>query len=390
MRLLFLSNLFPDQAEPYRGLDNSIVLRQLAQRFDIRTLSPRPAIPGSQLWFRSRSCKLEDAILNPTYLAYPYIPKFGSRFNHLLLYHRIRSTLLDWHRAVPFDVLLCSWAYPDACALARIAKDLKVPFVAVTQGTDVHTYLDNPIRREIICEALSHASSVINRSRDLAGRLQRAGISEERLHVVYNGVDLETFRPEEPLAARRELSLPEFGKIVLFVGNLLPVKNPDLLLNAWAIARRTLPDESRLVMVGKGPLEREVRHTISRLGLQSQVILAGPKNSQQVARYLQAADLLALSSRNEGVPNVVLEAFASGRRVVTTNVGGIKEVLTSQMLGVLVDEHEPAALANAIVNTLDVPADVAGIRKHALYFNWERAAAEYAELLSRATSGSPA
>jgi glycosyltransferase involved in cell wall biosynthesis len=390
MRLLFLSNLFPDQAEPYRGLDNSIVLRQLARRFDIRTLSPRPAIPGSQLWFRTRYCKPEDAVLKPAYLAYPYIPKFGSRFNHRLLYHQIRRMLLDWHKVAPFDVLLSSWAYPDACALARIAEDIKVPFVAVTQGTDVHTYLDNPVRRKIIFEALSRASAVINRSRDLANRLQRAGINQERLHVVYNGVDLETFRPEEPLAARRELGLPEFGKIVLFVGNLLPVKNPDLLLNAWAIARRTLPDESRLVMVGKGPLEREVRHTISRLGLQSQVILAGPKNSQQVARYLQAADLLVLSSRNEGVPNVVLEAFASGRRVVTTNIGGIKEVLTSQMLGVLVDEHEPAALANAIGNTLDVPADVAGIRKHALYFNWERAAAEYAGLLSRATSGSPA
>ena len=81
-RLLFISNLFPTMSEPYRGLDNATLLRALTPEFEIRALSPRPALP----WARPRfSPRAEDARLRPAWIRAAYVPKIGSRVNHLLM-----------------------------------------------------------------------------------------------------------------------------------------------------------------------------------------------------------------------------------------------------------------------------------------------------------------
>jgi len=380
MKLLFVSNLFPDREQPIRGLDNACLLHYLRDHFEgIRAVGIRPSLSGRGNFVPRK----EDEFLKPEYCCPRYIPKIGSRWNHLLMARSLRKTLERVRRKFDFDLVLGSWLYPDGCALSRLAGDMKFPYWLICQGSDAHSYLEMPVRRRLIVEASNKSRGVITRSADLARRLKEAGVGEQRLYPVYNGVDTKVFYPTEDRAeACRMVGLDPACDYLLFVGNLLPVKNPLLLIKAWEQARATNPErELRLLMIGAGPMEAEIRAESERAGLAKSLELLGRRPPDEVAGYMRAAGALVLSSHNEGVPNVVLEAFASGVPVVSTDVGGISEVLNSGDLGILVKPNNVDALCMGILEVMNRPSNednsVVGSN-----YSWERTAEAYAGLLN--------
>ncbi len=384
-KLLFVSNLFPDHVENYRGLDNATLLHELAEQYDIRVISPRPGFLP-----RRRMSRDLDQIFEPVYLTARYLPKIGSRINHRFMARALRPAMKKLRRTFAFDVVLCSWVYPDGCAIAGLAREMNFPFVVVAQGTDVHQYLLMPARRCIIVESMREAKAVITRSRELAEMLGEAGVLRERLHTVYNGVDFSTFRPADIQVARREIGVPPDARMVLFVGNFYEIKNPLLLVEAVAELRREPALKNLLlVLLGGGPLEKKARRLAVTLGQQKDVRFAGRTNAAGVARYMQAADLFCLPSRHEGVPNVVLESFACGLPLVASHVGGIPEVLRHDFLGCLVVPNDRAALVSALRERLQRPVDVDAIAAYARGFSWGAAAAEYVAIIERARSKKP-
>ncbi len=381
MRLLFISNLFPDTREPHRGLDNATVLHHLNAQWDIRALALRPTLP-----FRSGTwtARPEDSRMQPEFLATPYLPKIGSRWNHRLMARALRAPLREIHSRFPFDAVLSSWIYPDSCAVARLSGELGFPFVAIAQGSDVHQYLQHPVRRKIIAQALPAASAVITRSAELARLLGEAGVDPALLHTVYNGVNRACFRPAEKAAARQALNLQQDVQIILFVGNFYPIKNPLLLIEAHSqVCDDNTLSRTKLIMLGDGPLAGNARALGDQLHFGPNVVLAGRKSAAEIARYMQAADVLCVPSVNEGVPNVVLEAFACGLPVVASRVGGIPEVHPGETCGRLV-EPRLATVAAALRAVLREPPPTAPIAEYGAQFTWERTAAEYHALLTAA------
>ncbi len=384
MRLLFVSNLFPDTREPYRGLDNATVLQHLNAQWDIRALALRPTLPfGSGAW----SARTEDSRMQPQFLATPYLPKIGSRWNHRLMARALRAPLREIRSRFPFDAVLSSWIYPDSCAVAQLSGELGFPFVAVAQGSDVHQYLQHPVRRKIIAQEMPGASAVITRSAELARLLGEAGLDPAALHTIYNGVNRATFRPAEKAAARQALNLQQDVQIILFVGNFYPIKNPLLLIEAHSqVCDDNTLSRTKLIMLGDGPLAGNARALGDQLHFGPNVVLAGRKSAAEVARYMQAADVLCVPSVNEGVPNVVLEAFACGLPVVASRVGGIPEVHPGETCGRLV-EPRLATVAAALRAVLREPPPSAPIAEYGAQFTWERTAAEYHALLLAAAGG---
>ncbi|QTN31997.1 glycosyltransferase [Akkermansiaceae bacterium] len=384
-RLLFVSNLFPDSANPIRGLDNSTLLHSLGSGWEIRVLSPRPAMPP---WRREGALpRGEDLAFSPRYVGCPYVPKVGSWCNDRLMAMAMAPAFARLVKDFRPEAVLCSWLYPDGCAVARLAGRHRLPLVLVTQGTDTHGYLRIPARRRSIVSAISRSSAVICRSGNLAHRLQEAGVAEGSLKVIYNGVDTGTFRPRERDGARRELGLDPQLPVLLFVGNYLPVKNPMFLIRAHAElnrrrAARGMPP-ARLVLIGDGPLRPTMQDAVAAAHSVTNVDLRGREVPREVARWMNAADLLCLSSHNEGFPNVILEAMASGLRVVSTDVGGIGELVTHRGRGLLVGTGDLDAYAGALEEALEgggTEPQSAGIDD----WSWAGAAKKYAEVIESA------
>jgi teichuronic acid biosynthesis glycosyltransferase TuaC len=197
-------------------------------------------------------------------------------------------------------------------------------------------------------------------------------VPEARLAVVHNGVDRERFAPRDRDEARRRLGLPVEGDLLLFVGHLAEHKGArDLIAAAERLA--ALRPSARVMMVGDGPLAGEARAASARSG--GRLIVAGHVPHAAVAEHLAAADLLCLPSWDEGLPNVVREAHASGRRVVATAVGGIPEAVHAPELGRLVPPRDPDALAAALAETLgEPPVPPARILELGLVSTWSESA----------------
>lgn len=175
------------------------------------------------------------------------------------------------------------------------------------------------------------------------------GVPTQRIHAISNGVDTERLRPVSSQTRhqiRQRLSIGD-GFVALAVGRLAVVKNPIGMLHAWARALPHLPADAQLIWVGDGPLHAEAMACITHLGLSMHVRLAG--HSDDVPSWLASADVFALSSHTEGMPNAVLEAMACGLPSIATAVSGTTQLLVRPDAGVVVPIGDMDALAGAVV-----------------------------------------
>ncbi len=388
MKILFVSNLFPDASDPVRGRVNATLLRYMAEKAEVRVVGLRPSVPFIGRNFdRLKPCP-EDEVLKPVYRTVAYVPKVGSRVNHRLLAARAEATLHRVKYDFPFDVILCSWLYPDVCGVARLARGLERPVVGISQGTDTHQYLKNRFRRKLIVRTSNAIGGVITRSQDIAKRLREAGVKPEKLFPIYNGVNNDIFRQGDQAEARKELNLPAQAKIITYVGNFLKIKNPLLLVRAHATLARKYSDQPvHLVMIGAGPLKSEIETAVREEATAKEVHLVGQKPVSEVARCMQAADIHCIPSDNEGVPNVAFEALACGRPVVATRVGGIPEIVDQDFLGKLVEKGDRAGMAEALEEMLQNPRSSGKIADHAGQFSWPKTVDGYLKVLESAVAG---
>jgi glycosyltransferase involved in cell wall biosynthesis len=176
-------------------------------------------------------------------------------------------------------------------------------------------------------------------------------VSQGRLSVVGNGVDVDSWKPDARAraAVREELGI-KHQFLWLAVGRLEPVKDYATLLNAFA----HVPSPSHLLVLGTGPLAAELKQLATRLGLSERVEFAGFE--PQVKRWMQAADGFVLSSRREGLPMVLLEAGACGVPVVATDVPGTREVIVDGETGWLAPAGDPERLATAMSWLMHTPS----------------------------------
>lgn len=182
----------------------------------------------------------------------------------------------------------------------------------------------------------------------------RAGIGSPRqLLVIENGVALPAPpAPEAVAALRAELDLGTGAPVVGVVGRLTPQKGQADLIGAWPLLLRRLP-QARLLLVGDGELQNPLRRQVAAAGLQHSVRFTGPR--QDVGTCYALFDVLAVPSRWEALPYVLLDGMAAGAAVVAAAVGGVPEALASGEAGVLVPAREPEAFVRALTALLLEP-----------------------------------
>ena len=277
-----------------------------------------------------------------------------------------------WIKKARPQQVLATWAYPDAVAASWIANILRVPFSFKIHGSDINVHGKYPSRARQIRGASYRARHIISVSSALAHEAEAIGIAPDKIRVIYNGVDHARFGAVLPTPYDRDY--------VLFVGNLKPEKGVIELLDGFGAVAGRYP-ELDLVYAGAGSMHDAIVAKADALGLSVRVRMLGATNYDEIPAWMGNCRFLALPSHNEGVPNVILEAMASGKPVLATNVGGIPEIIVSSEFGILIAAGDWEGIAKAIPEMLEKEWSERTIKARARDFTWERNIDQMLEVL---------
>lgn len=180
--------------------------------------------------------------------------------------------------------------------------------------------------------------------------IKQWGVRPEHIDTIFNGVPLE---PYLPIAPGLPISMASSGPVITTIGRLTEQKGQHLLLDAAKIVLTERPD-ARFVIVGRGHLEAQLKAQAAGLGIAQQVEFAGIRHD--IPEILAQSNIFVLSSLWEGMPVTALEAMAAARPVVVTDVGGVRDLVTHGEHGLVVPPGDVAALAQALLELIDSPA----------------------------------
>lgn len=184
--------------------------------------------------------------------------------------------------------------------------------------------------------------------------VERTGVSPEKILTIENGVDVERFTGQDSAGqkVRAEFGIAPDAIVFGIIGRLKPQKDHATFLESAREIFIQYPT-ARFLVVGDGPLYSELETMARELSLFPSLIFTGVRTD--IPAVLSALDVLVLSSRWEGLPNVVLEAMAVARPVVATSVDGVEGVVTSGKTGLLVPPGDSLALAQACIELINDP-----------------------------------
>jgi len=231
-----------------------------------------------------------------------------------------------------------------ASRLARLGRVPRVPLISSERCLG-----DNRGRiAQCINRLMSRMSDrILAVSQAVAERAAvRDGVPRDRLAVVPNGIEDAQSDPRARARLRRLFSVGPEETVLLYLGRLHHEKGPDLLLDALARMKEASVRGWRAVFLGDGPERPALERRSAELGLSGQVAFMGIR--RRVGPWIDAADILALPSREEGMPVAALEAMMRSRPVVATRVGGTPEVVRDTETGILVPPDDVVALAGAL------------------------------------------
>lgn len=380
-QVVVLSSLFPSSRQPGAGLFVRERMFRVGRRLPLAVVAPTPWFPLQSLLRRLRPGFRPGApaheqqqgrdVWFPRFLSVPGLLKRCDGWLMALgAYPRLRRL----QRAGRLDVLDAHFGFPDGYAAGLLKRWLRVPATVTLRGTE-QRHAQDPVLRPLLQRALQRVDRVFTVSESLRQVALSLGIAPDKVRVIGNGVDIERFRAVPRAEARAALGLGAGAQVLITVGGLVERKGFHRVMAALPALRRVFPDLHYLVVGGPSPEGdwTDRLQALSRsLQLDDCVHFLGPVAAADLHRVLSAADVFALSTRNEGWANVLLEAMACGLPVVATDVGGNREVVCSPALGAIVPFDDEPALVNALEDALRRPWDRAALRAYAEANTWDR------------------
>lgn len=282
---------------------------------------------------------------------FPEMEKKDNFFIHRVSFERIRiiGVIGFWYRIL----LEIKKINPDIVHIQAISAALpglfskillRKPYVIWAQGSDV--YLPGKFTKLISKTVMKNASVVIALSEDMKRKINDI-YTGKNIIILPNGIELEAFKE---VYARKQYH--KTGKTIIFVGTLRPVKGLNYLIKAMSIIHKKSSDVN-LLIVGDGPDREKLQTLVQDLNLQDCIFFAGRVSNDKIPEYMAQADIFALPSLSESFGIVNIEAMASGLPIVTTNVGGLPEIVKNGENGFVVESKNPEAFAEKILLILN-------------------------------------
>lgn len=382
--VLVLSTLYPNAVNPRFGTFVARSVEALAKRGDWRVTLVNPiGLPPLAL---GRYRPLADlpvenveggiTVHRPRFTL---IPRIGARRNAAAIARAVLPLAKRLHAEAPFDLVDAQFFFPDGPAAAIIARELGLPLSIKARGSDISFWGDQDFARTQMLEAARAATGLLAVSRDLAGQMAALGMDADKITVHYTGLDRDRFRPLEHTQLRRQLSeefgfaMPGNAPLLACVGALIERKGQGIAITALKDI-----EAARLVLIGKGEDEARLRALAASEGVAERVYFAGSLDHDVMPLILSAADVMVLPTVSEGLANAWVEALACGTPVVTTDVGGARELITCDTAGRLLAERTPEAVAQAVNAILNAPPPREAVAALTEAFSWEANAAALA------------
>lgn len=320
-----------------------------------------------------------------------YHPRFAvlpklDLFSGLTYFFGILRTIMQLTKNNKNCILHAHFAYPDGVGVALAARVLKIPYVITAHGSDINVYASRWFLRSQIRWALRGAAGVIAVSGALqtkVGALTNTD-SKRLVHIPCSGYVPAMFSNRGHTNISEAFGLPPNARIIIFVGNLVPIKGPDILVDAWGLLTHGggVGENDYLVFIGEGSERYKLEKMLKLTNSDANTRFAGSISQHEVSLWMSVATLLCVPSRNEGTPNVVVEAIASGLPVVATAVGGIPEVVTDLLNGRLVIPENPLQLSEALTMALHHHWDRDLICASVSHLTWTRLASRNLHFLT--------
>ena len=354
---------------------------------------------------------LEETVDGWHFFRTPAVEAKGLRLpglGEMELMRQVEKRLLEVAQQVKPDILHAHSPVLNAIPALRVGKRLGLPVAyevrafwedaAVDHGTTTEGSLRYRLTRRLETHALKRASHVFTICEGLRSDIVGRGLAPEKVTVIPNAVDIESFDVGGQADAALKQRLGLDGAVVVgFIGSFYAYEGLDLLVAALPEILRSRP-EVRLLLVGGGPQDEALKAQAARLGLSDKIVFTGRVPHAEVQRYYDLVDVLAYPRHSMRLTELVtplkpLEAMAQGRLLVASDVGGHKELIRHGETGMLFKAGDAHALADAILQLMAQSGRWADLRAAGRRFveaerNWQRSVSNYLAPFQRLV-GSP-
>ncbi|GMT48499.1 MAG: 1,2-diacylglycerol 3-glucosyltransferase [bacterium] len=260
-----------------------------------------------------------------------------------------------------------------------------IPYIVSLRGADVPGFIERQIHfyhfiaKPLIRYIWKKASYVITNSQGLK-ELALKSSRDIKIEVIANGVDADHYQP---------CKLCDNGiKKILFVGRLSKQKGIQYLLNSISILKEKNINSFHLEIIGDGPDKAKLEEEVTNKQLEKQISLLGWVDKKAIYKKYQEASIFVFPSLSEGMPNVILEAMASGLPILATRIAGNEELVREGKNGYLVEVEDSQALADKLIELLqetDRLIEMGNMSRKIAYeeYSWGHVAEQYIAILKK-------
>jgi glycosyltransferase involved in cell wall biosynthesis len=385
-KLLVLSSTFPrwknDPLPPFVYE----LSRRLTDKFDVTVLAP--SFPGAKDFEVMDKMKVHrfhyflrplerlagsGGILptlkkNPLYyLVVPFF-LFGEYFALKKLAKELKPNLIHAH-----------WVIPNGITAFLVNKNIEIPYVVTSHGSDIMGIKGMGLIQKMILNNAKHITVV---STALKQEILKKAGSDITVDVIPMGVDRNLFKPSaKDLSIRKKYGIHDL--FLLYVGRFAYEKGVDRLIQLMPGILKERP-EAKLMLIGSGKMETELKKNAIKLGIEDNIIFIGPVRNDDLPKYYATADIFIGLSRREGFGLSFVEAGMCGCWLIGTKVGGIPDIIIDKSNGSLIKTKKLDFIEGSIISNI-LKCNKYDKRKQSLYFkkfDWKNIAAKYKDVLN--------
>lgn len=375
MRVVMLSNSFPPAVGGIQEHVSNLAQTMTKQGHQLKVVTVR----------RNKSERVRDTFAGLDVIRVPQLnlPKtltaqYLAITTALLIAKRLRGQA---------DVVHYHTFWPDAFTAFIVNKF--VPTVYTAHESRFLLMAEQPKTQRWLKLALRPFQGILAPSTELLEVTRQLGVTIEKSVFISNAVDANKFRPDITRGiVRARYGIPADHCLILCPRRLVPKNGLEFLIESLPIIHQRFSNFSVLI-AGDGPEKEKLHRRACELGFQHSVIFAGNQNNDQLPEFYADANIVAIPSLKEATSIAGLEAMASARAVVASNVGGLPEIIDDGVNGLLVPPRDPEALARALMRLIETPelrnqlGDAARTRVERK-FTWEHVANETTKAYERA------